>query len=112
VAPNLWGQAISGQFAVDAHGQVASGGIGRAEPPPADRAAWAEVDLVPMPKKIRLSGRRLPLAGAMVILGKNPSPQDRIGAQWINPQVVAKGGVALRVLAEDAVPAMPLCGSS
>jgi len=73
-----------------------------AGPPPADRAAWEQVDIVPMPKRIRLTGRRLPLAKAAIVLGATPSEQDRIGARWINDHIVAKGGKALPVIAGSA----------
>ena len=76
-----------------------------AEPPLADRAAWEQVDIVPMPKRIRLTGRRLPMANAVIVLGTTPSEQDRIGAKWINDHVVAKGGKPLAVVSGDKLPA-------
>ena len=71
-----------------------------AEPPPADRDAWEQVDIVPMPKRIRLADRRLPVAGAMIVLGEEPSKQDEIGAQWVNDHIVRKGAGALPILTE------------
>jgi len=66
--------------------------------PAPDLALWQELDMVPMPKEIELSGRELPVAGAVIVLGDAPSRQDQIGAQWINDRVVALGGEALAVL--------------
>ncbi|MEW6355170.1 MAG: glycoside hydrolase family 20 zincin-like fold domain-containing protein [Planctomycetota bacterium] len=71
-----------------------------AEPPPPDRSVWEQVDIIPMPKRIRLTGQRLPLANAVIVVGENPSEQDQIGAQWINEHIVAKGGKALTVTTE------------
>ncbi len=71
------------------------------EPPPPDRRTWEQVDIVPMPKRIRLTGRRLRLAGAVIVLGAKPSEQDRIGAKWINDHIVKRRGRALPVLSES-----------
>ena len=75
------------------------------EPPPADRTAWQEVDVVPMPKRIRLSDRRLPVKDAVIVLGESPSEQDRIGANWINDKITQKGSKALAIVTEVAAPA-------
>jgi len=39
----------------------------------ADEALWRELDIVPMPREIELTGRDLPLSGAVVVLGEQPS---------------------------------------
>jgi glycosyl hydrolase family 20 len=72
-----------------------------AEPPPPDRTVWERVDIVPMPKRIRLTGRHLSLEKGVIILGKNPSEQDRIGAKWINDHIIKKGGKVLPVVTDD-----------
>jgi len=76
--------------------------LAHAEPPPPDRSVWEQVDIIPMPKRIRLTGRRLPLSEAVIVLGAKPSEQDRIGAKWINDHVVETGGKALPVLTSGA----------
>ena len=71
-----------------------------AMPPPPDRATWEQVDIVPMPKRIRLTGRSHPVAGAILVLGVQACEQERIGAKWINDHVAKLGGDALRVTHE------------
>ena len=72
-----------------------------AEPPPADAVAWEAVNIVPMPKRIRLGDRRVPLAGAVICVGAKASAQDHIGAEWINTRVRELGGKALAVAQGD-----------
>lgn len=74
----------------------------------ADEARWRELDIIPMPKQIALTGRDLPLAGAVVVLGPRPSAQDAIGAQWLSDECVAHGGVAIPVVTADRTDAAPL----
>lgn len=71
-----------------------------AEPPVADRTAWEQVDIVPMPKRIRLTGQRLTLSNAVIVLGEQPSEQEEIGAKWINDKIVEKGRETLPVATE------------
>jgi len=59
-----------------------------------DAALWETLDIVPMPREIELTGRELPMAGAVLVLGSEPTRQDEIGAQWIRDQVVKLGGEA------------------
>ncbi|MEA3401426.1 MAG: LamG-like jellyroll fold domain-containing protein [Armatimonadota bacterium] len=58
----------------------------------ADVRLWRELDIVPMPKQMELTGRELSLAGAAVVLGEGSSRQERIGAQWLSDECVAHGG--------------------
>ena len=71
-------------------------------PPPPNQATWEQVDIVPMPKRIRLTGRSLPVAGAVLVTGVQACEQDRIGAKWINDCIVKMGGDALRVTHEGS----------
>ena len=71
---------------------------------PPDRTVWEEVDIVPMPKRIRLTGRHLLLQKGVIVIGKNHSEQDRIGANWINDHIIQKGGKALPVITDDRLP--------
>ena len=36
-----------------------------------DASVWQELDIVPMPKEIELTGRDVPVAGAVIVLGEN-----------------------------------------
>ncbi|MCD6359881.1 MAG: hypothetical protein J7M38_03385, partial [Armatimonadetes bacterium] len=58
---------------------------------------WRDVDIVPMPREIELTGRSVPVAGAVIVLGRDASRQDEIGAQWISDEAVAHGGTTLSV---------------
>ena len=74
--------------------------------PTPDGAAWEAVDVVPMPKRLRLAGDTLDLSrGVVLVLGAKPCRQSRIGAEWINKRVQAHGGVPLRIVSIKAVPA-------
>jgi len=79
-----------------------------ADPPSPDRSVWEQVDIIPMPKRIRLTGRRLPVANALIVLGNKPSEQDRIGAKWINDHITRQGGKALPVATEGNASNSPL----
>lgn len=59
-----------------------------------DAALWETLDIVPMPREIEVTARELPMAGAVLVLGSEPTRQDAIGAQWICDQVVKLGGEA------------------
>ncbi|MBM4050198.1 MAG: hypothetical protein FJ279_34310, partial [Planctomycetes bacterium] len=63
-----------------------------------DLALWKELDIVPMPREVRLTGRELALDGALIVLGGSPSPQDEIGAEWINKRVARLGGAPLKIV--------------
>lgn len=60
-------------------------------PPPAGPEDWAAIDVVPMPKHVRRTGRVLPLSVAAIVLGEHPSRQDEIGADWIRDKFAAAG---------------------
>lgn len=80
-----------------------------APPGPPDRSAWESLAIVPMPKRIRLTGRKLPLDAAVIVLGAKPSPQDEIGVKWINDHLLRAGGAALGVVSEaGSLPAASL----
>ncbi|MBM4081507.1 MAG: hypothetical protein FJ278_17520, partial [Planctomycetes bacterium] len=64
-------------------------------------SVWHEVDIVPMPKEIRLTGVEAPMGGkAALALGETPCRQSQIGAEWINKRLTELGGAALRVVTE------------
>ncbi|MBM4084400.1 MAG: hypothetical protein FJ272_06385, partial [Planctomycetes bacterium] len=63
-----------------------------------DLALWKELDIVPMPREVRLTGRELALDGALIVLGGSPSPQDEIGAEWINKRVARLSGAPLKIV--------------
>ncbi len=77
----------------------------------ADAALWDELDIVPMPREIELTGRDLRLDGAVVVLGDRPSRQDEIGARWLSDECVAHGGAPLATVtprqADEAPGAAP-----
>lgn len=75
-----------------------------AAPPVADKAAWAVVDVIPMPKRIALSGRDVDLAGGAIVLGANATEQDRIGADWIDGHMESRGAEQLRFAAAAQIP--------
>ncbi len=61
-----------------------------------DPRAWTELDIVPMPKAIRLTGRDLVLMpnAVTLVLGARPERQSEIGADWINRRLAETGGAA------------------
>ncbi|HUS80399.1 MAG TPA: hypothetical protein VM283_03965 [Armatimonadota bacterium] len=69
---------------------------------------WSQLDIVPMPKEIELTGRELPMADAVLMLGTEPSRQDQIGAQWIADEVARLGGEAPQVLKVGETTAAPV----
>ena len=71
-------------------------------------AVWDQVDIVPMPKRIALTGRRAPLSagrGAALVVGERPCRQAEIGADWINRRMRALGKPALGVAPRTSAPA-------
>ena len=73
-----------------------------------DPRSWTELDIVPMPKNIRLTDDNLALDPAKVVLmiGADAGRQSRIGADWINQRLKAVGGAgALSILAGVDIPA-------
>ena len=81
-----------------------------ADPPKPDRKVWEQVDIVPMPKRIRLTGRYVALAPgkAALVVGARKCRQAEIGADWINRRIKKLGGAALPVVAEGKAPARGL----
>lgn len=81
---------------------LALGCLNAVEPSP---SAWDEIDIVPMPKDIQLSGRWIPLQNPQepvsIVLGAQPCRQARIGADWINQRMIALGGAALPLQPAD-----------
>ena len=41
-----------------------------------DASVWQELDIVPMPKEIALTGREVPVSGCAIVLGEDASRQD------------------------------------
>jgi len=73
-----------------------------------DLALWETLDIVPMPKEIELTGRELPSADAVLVLGASASRQDEIGAQWINDRIAQLGGQPLSVVSAAEATDAPL----
>ena len=73
-----------------------------------DPALWHELDIVPMPKHIELTGRELLLDGAVLVLGQSASKQDQIGAQWINDQIAELNGKPLSIITAGETAESPL----
>lgn len=72
-----------------------------------DLRAWDELDIVPMPKNIKLTDRDLELSpgGAALVIGPEASRQSRIGADWINRRLEETGGKEpLPVVSEGRIP--------
>ncbi len=64
-----------------------------------DEKTWKEIAIVPMPKRIRLTGNMVPLSTGkyQILLGKDASPKARIGADFINRKINKLGGASLPV---------------
>ncbi len=68
---------------------------------------WNELDIVPMPKQIKLTGKTLPFDGktkVVLVCGENPSRQSVIGYEWINDRIRERGGTVLPVVNHTAIP--------
>ncbi|HRJ72257.1 MAG TPA: hypothetical protein PLS03_08525, partial [Terrimicrobiaceae bacterium] len=61
---------------------------------------WEQVDVVPMPKEISLSGkvRALDPQRFALVLGAKPLDSSRTGADWINRRLVKMGGAPLPIV--------------
>ncbi len=73
-----------------------------------DPRAWTELDIVPMPKEIRLTDNDLVLdpGKAALVIGADACEQSRIGADWINRRLAAVGGTApLPIITGTEIPA-------
>lgn len=65
---------------------------------------YQEVDVVPMPKQIKLSGKNLSLNTAFtIVLGRDKSCQSEIGAEWIQDEVHVHGGL-VPIISETVSP--------
>ncbi len=60
-------------------------------------SVWEELDIVPMPKEIRLTRVNRPLAGAAIVLMPGACKQARIGAEWINAALAKRGARPLPI---------------
>lgn len=69
---------------------------------------WEELDIVPMPKQIKLTGQTLPLNEKdkiVLVTGEKPCRQSVIGYEWINDRIKEKGGAPLTVVSAANIPA-------
>lgn len=71
-----------------------------------DPRAWAELDIIPMPKEIRLTDQDLTLDPTEVVLvvGEKKCRQSEIGAEWINRRINDLGGAPLPILSGQPLP--------
>ncbi len=69
-----------------------------------DSRAWQELDLVPMPKEIRLTDEWVEMDPQKVALlvGSKATETSRRGAEWINRRIEALGGKPLPIFEEGA----------
>lgn len=76
----------------------------RPEPPTPE--IWQKLDIVPMPKKITLLNKNIPLNAdeAVIVIGSSPSRQTEIGSAWINTHLVKYSGKPLPIAALQVVP--------
>ncbi len=75
-----------------------------------DPRAWTELDIVPMPKEIRLIDQDLVLApdAVTLVLGAQACRQSEIGAEWINRRLADVAGATPLPVAR----AMPAAGTA
>lgn len=69
---------------------------------------WEEVDVVPMPREITLSGDAVTMSPENFVLVTGPTPQrqSQLGAEWINKRITQLGGAPLQILKTgETVPA-------
>ena len=80
------------------------------DPPEPTREVWEQVDVVPMPKRIALTGREIAIVPGQTVLvvGAQKTRQAEIGAQWINGRMHKLGCGALPVVSEANVPSTAL----
>ena len=81
-----------------------------AQAPAVDPRAWKELNIVPMPKALRFTGKEAPLdpANVALVLGERKSRQSVIGAEWINKRIAELGGRPLPILVEGRAPTSSL----
>ena len=73
-----------------------------------DQRAWTELDIIPMPKNIRLTDKDLVLDPDQValVIGADACQQSEIGADWINRRLAQVGGkTPLPVINGTEIPA-------
>ena len=71
--------------------------------PSPSNALWAELDIVPMPKRLRLTGKETVLdgtGGTALVVGTKPCRQTEIGVDWINRKLAERASSPLPVLKE------------
>jgi len=58
---------------------------------------WKDLDIVPMPKEIKLTGTTPALSPDqfVLVLGDTPLRQAELGAEWINKRIASMGGTPL-----------------
>jgi len=71
-----------------------------------DPRVWTKLDIIPMPKEIRLTDWDVTLSPDKValVVGQNKCRQSEIGAEWINKQLAGLGAAALSVHAGERTP--------
>ena len=88
---------------------LACASVLRAAPPIPEpfAAVWEQVDIVPMPKRIRLTGGEIPLDGpqpVVLAVGAEKCRQTEIGAEWINRKIAQLKGRPLRIVSTKDLP--------
>ena len=80
------------------------------DPPEPTREVWEQLDVVPMPKRVRLTGRDVAIVPgkAVLVVGAQKARQAEIGAEWINRRLRKLGCGALPVVSEANVPSTAL----
>ena len=67
---------------------------------------WKQLDIIPMPKQIKLTDSWLQLNGSQkitIILGKNKSKQAEIGADWINEKIASLNEKTLPIASNKTI---------
>ncbi len=65
---------------------------------------WDKIDIIPMPKEIKLTGKLLALGNNVkLVIGKNACTQSKIGADWINEKIIKLDGKPLNII-DNPVP--------
>ncbi len=78
-----------------------------ADPLPDANRIWEEVDVVPMPRQLVLTGAKpvLDPSAFVLVTGDSATRQSEIGAAWLNKRIVASGGTALKIIkASEEIP--------
>ena len=64
----------------------------------APATAWEELDIIPMPKHITLTGKRVSMKRVALVVGRSPCRQSLIGADWISRKLVSLAAAKAQVL--------------